>query len=61
MWRKINENLRDTFSLNQFMELLGMDKKEAKDKREARNILNQLYKSKKIYRTSNNTYKKRKD
>ncbi len=61
MWTKVKDSLKGTFSLYQFMELLGLDRREFKDKRDARNILNQLYKSKKIYRISNNVYKKRED
>ncbi|MFX0135257.1 MAG: hypothetical protein ACFFDN_16555 [Candidatus Hodarchaeota archaeon] len=58
MWAKVKDSLKGTFSLYQFMELIGLDRKQSKDKREARNILNQLYKAKKIYRLSNNVYKK---
>lgn len=61
MWQKIKINLNDTFSLFQFMESIGLDKKLTKEKREARNILKQLYQAKKIYRLSKNTYKKRED
>ncbi|MHA1386144.1 MAG: hypothetical protein ACTSR3_20515 [Candidatus Helarchaeota archaeon] len=61
MWTKVKDNLGDIFSINQFMEILGLDKKEPKEKREARNILKQLYQAKKIYRLSKNVYKKRKD
>ncbi|NVM02585.1 MAG: hypothetical protein HWN67_09635 [Candidatus Helarchaeota archaeon] len=59
MWTKVKDSLKGTFSLYQFMELMGLDRTESKDKREARNILNQLYKSRKIYRLSKNVYKKR--
>ncbi|MFX1297591.1 MAG: hypothetical protein ACFFD2_22420 [Promethearchaeota archaeon] len=61
MWAKVKDNLKGIFSIYQFMELVGLDRKQSKDKREARNILNQLYKSKKIYRISKNVYKKRVD
>ena len=59
MWNKVKDGLKDTFSLYQFMEIIGLDQKLTKDKREARNILKQLYKAKKIYRLSKNIYKKR--
>ncbi|MHA1378862.1 MAG: hypothetical protein ACTSRG_10815 [Candidatus Helarchaeota archaeon] len=59
MWIKVKDNLGDKFSLDQFMEILGLDKKQPKEKREARNILKQLYQAKKIYRLSDNMYKKR--
>ena len=40
LWGQIKGYLDETFSIQQFMELLGMDRT---DKREARNVLHQLY------------------
>ena len=50
LWGQIKDYLNDTFSVAQFMEILGMDES---DKREARNVLNQLYIAGKIRRINN--------
>ncbi|MBD3226752.1 MAG: hypothetical protein GF329_01065 [Candidatus Lokiarchaeota archaeon] len=58
LWGQIKDYLGETFSIYQFMELLGMD--EFYDKREARNVLHQLYLAGKIKRVNNskNMYEK---
>jgi len=55
LWKQVENDLNAIFSIQQFMAIVGMDKR---DKREARNILNQFYKSGKIYRLNKNLYKK---
>jgi hypothetical protein len=57
LWGQIKGYLDETFSIQQFMELLGMDRT---DKREARNVLHQLYIAGKIKRVNNskNMYRK---
>ncbi|HUY01006.1 MAG TPA: hypothetical protein VMV49_15695 [Candidatus Deferrimicrobium sp.] len=55
LWEKIKSDLKLEFSLFQFMEVLGMTEE---DKREARNLLNQLYHAGKIVRVSANMYRK---
>jgi len=50
LWSQIKDYLGKTFSIDQFMEILGMDDS---DKREARNVLHQLYLSGKIRRINN--------
>lgn len=55
LWKQVENDLNVIFSIQQFMAIVGMDKR---DKREARNILNQFYKSGKIYRLTKNLYKK---
>jgi hypothetical protein len=55
LWEKIKADLKVEFSLFQFMEVLGMSEE---DKREARNLLNQLYHAGKIERISTNMYRK---
>jgi hypothetical protein len=55
LWEKIKADLKVEFSLFQFMEVLGMSEE---DKREARNLLNQLYHANKIERISTNMYRK---
>ncbi|MHA1797021.1 MAG: hypothetical protein ACTSVY_01125 [Candidatus Helarchaeota archaeon] len=56
VWSKVEPDLNEIFSIQQFMTIMGMDKN---DKREARNILNQFFESGKIYRLSKNLYKKK--
>jgi len=55
LWNQIKGELNPQFSLLRMMEVLGMD--EA-DKREARNVLHQLFLSGKIRRISKNMYRK---
>jgi len=55
LWDKIRNDLKLQFSLFRMMEVLGMDEG---DKREARNILHQLFVSGKIRRISKNVYQK---
>ena len=50
LWGQIKDYLNDTFSIEQFMEVLSMDES---DKREARNVLHQLYLNGKIRRVNN--------
>ncbi|MHA1233018.1 MAG: hypothetical protein ACTSRP_23120 [Candidatus Helarchaeota archaeon] len=50
LWNIIKDSLGKTFSIQQFMEILGMDES---DKREARNVLHQLYLAGKIRRVNN--------
>jgi len=50
LWGQIKDYLGKTFSIYQFMEILGMDES---DKREARNVLHQLYLAGKIRRVNN--------
>ncbi|MHA1271449.1 MAG: hypothetical protein ACTSPY_16775 [Candidatus Helarchaeota archaeon] len=50
LWGQIKDYLGEKFSIQQFMEILGMDES---DKREARNVLHQLYLSGKIRRINN--------
>lgn len=49
------KKLKNTFSMFQFMEVLGMEKENA---REARNILRQFYQQGLIKRVSKNLYAK---
>jgi hypothetical protein len=55
LWDQIKNDLNPQFSLLRLMEVLGMDET---DKREARNILHQLFISGKIRRISKNMYQK---
>ena len=55
LWKQVENDLNMIFSIQQFMAIVGMDKR---DKREARNILNQFHKSGKIFRLNKNLYKK---
>jgi len=57
LWKQVQKDFGEIFSIQQFMNVVGMDLKS--DKREARNILKQLHKAEKIYRLSKNLYKKK--
>ncbi len=55
LWDQIKNDLNPQFSLFRLMEVLGMDET---DKREARNLLHQLFLSGKTRRISKNMYRK---
>lgn len=55
LWKQVEKDLNAIFSIQQFMAIIGMDKR---DKREARNILSQFHKTGKVYRLTKNLYKK---
>lgn len=55
LWNQIKNELNPQFSLFRLMEVLGMDET---DKREARNVLHQLFVAGKIRRISKNMYQK---
>ncbi len=57
LWKQVQKDVGEIFSIQQFMNVVGMDLKN--DKREARNILKQFHKAGKIYRLSKNVYKKK--
>ena len=57
LWKQVEKDVGQIFSISQFMNVVGMDLKN--DKREARNILKQFHQDGKIYRLSKNLYKKK--
>lgn len=56
LYARVEKDLGDQFSIEQFMDLYGFDK--TSEKREARNVLNQFVQAKKIRRLSKNMYQK---